>query len=95
MKNINYIPENFERAEFYPTPKELAEKMLRTVDWNRVNCVLEPSAGKGDLVDEIKAAYGQKARESSSDLNVDCIEIDSNLQHILRGKGYRVIHDDL
>lgn len=94
MKNINYIPENFERAEFYPTPKGLAEKMLRTVDWNRVNCVLEPSAGKGDLVDEIKAAYGQKARESSSDLNIDCIEIDSNLQHILRGKGYRVIHDD-
>lgn len=27
-------------------------------------------------------------------MDIDCIEKDKNLQHILRGKDFRVIHDD-
>ena len=36
--------------QFYPTPAALAEKMLEGLDMNYVSSVLEPSAGKGDLV---------------------------------------------
>lgn len=36
-------------TEFYPTPPELIAKMLYGVDFNKVNYVLEPSAGKGDI----------------------------------------------
>ena len=37
--------------QFYPTPAALADKMLAGLDMNYVSSVLEPSAGKGDLVD--------------------------------------------
>ena len=37
-------------AEFYPTPPELAAKMVRKLDFCKIHTVLEPSAGKGDLV---------------------------------------------
>ena len=39
--------------QFYPTPAALAEKMLAGLDMNYVSSVLEPSAGKGDLVTAI------------------------------------------
>lgn len=95
MKDIYYLPDDFKNAEFYPTPPILAHKMLRPVNWRKVTCVLEPSAGKGDLADEIKAAYKGYYRDmNETTLDIDCIEQDTNLQHILRGKGYRVVHDD-
>ena len=37
--------------EFYPTPRELLEKITEGIDWKRLQSVLEPSAGKGDIVD--------------------------------------------
>ena len=47
--------------QFYPTPKELAQRMLANIDWNKVNTVLEPSAGKGDLVEVVgELAYGNQ-----------------------------------
>ena len=33
---------------FYPTPPDLAEKLLDGIDWNSVENVLEPSAGSVD-----------------------------------------------
>lgn len=41
--------------EFYPTPEELVNKMLDGVNLNYVKTVLEPSAGKGDIVQGLKA----------------------------------------
>ena len=38
------------RKTFYPTPRAVAEKLLETVDVRPVKYILEPSAGKGDLV---------------------------------------------
>ena len=35
---------------FYPTPDDLAAKLLEGIDWKRIETVLEPSAGKGNLV---------------------------------------------
>ena len=41
--------------EFYPTPEELVNKMLDGVNLNYVKTVLEPSAGKGDIVQGLKS----------------------------------------
>jgi hypothetical protein len=60
--------------------------MLEGVDFGEVDYVLEPSAGKGDICDYIK---GQKERVS-----IDVIEIEKELQLILKGKKYHLIHDD-
>lgn len=88
-------------ADFYPTPSNVAGKLLAGVNWRGVDTVLEPSAGKGDLIDHTKAAkrghfYHLTGHDYSENgkLDVDCIEIDTNLQAILLSKGYRVVHDD-
>lgn len=55
--------------------------------------ILEPSAGKGNIADYLKENYSS---ESSYGVrkSVDCIEIDPDLQLVLKGKGHRLIHDD-
>ena len=40
------------RKTFYPTPRQVAEKLLADVDLKGVKYILEPSAGKGDLLRE-------------------------------------------
>lgn len=80
---------------FYPTPKNLVDRMLSGLDFKMIKTILEPSAGKGNIVDELK----QKEKLYSNTYNkftfdIDCIEIDQNLQYILKGKNYRVVHDD-
>ena len=37
--------------QFYPTPPNLVERMMSKVDLNKVSYMLEPSAGKGDIID--------------------------------------------
>jgi len=83
--------------EFYPTPLSIINKMLDSIDFKMVNSVLEPSAGKGDLVE----AVARKMKYASNSYNnkdyspdIDCIEVNENLRHILKGKGFRVVHDD-
>ena len=62
--------------EFYPTPPALIDKMLDGIDWNYISTILEPSAGKGNILKEIaKRAKGK---------NVDAIEYDDNLRQILQ-----------
>lgn len=87
--------------QFYPTPKELVKKMVDGVQWKMVKTILEPSAGKGDILDALAEVeivnrhYNWKEKLFELyDIDVDCVEIDENLQHILKGKGYRVIHND-
>ncbi len=77
--------------EFYPTPKSICGKMIACVQWQNVHTVLEPSAGKGDICDAIKAF---KKRDYHSKLDIDCIELDLNLRFVLKGKGYRTVHDN-
>ena len=74
--------------QFYPTPQPLIEKLLEDIDFRSRNYhkVLEPSAGKADIADYIS--------QQSKFVKVDCIEINPELTHILKGKGYKVIHDD-
>ena len=75
--------------EFYPTPPEIAGKLLAAVDWNRVETILEPSAGRGDLLE-----YAIRRNGYRQGRDIDCIELDPNLRAILIGKGFRVVHDD-
>lgn len=74
--------EDRQSSEFYPTPAELIQRMLDKVNWDTVETILEPSAGKGDIVRGIaKARAGKRKR---GELNIDCIEIDTNLRAILK-----------
>ena len=77
--------ENF--INFYPTPKELLRKITSTVQWWKIDGILEPEAGKGDIADYIKSEQSDRAV-------IDCIEINPELQATLKGKGYSVVHDD-
>lgn len=85
-------------TDFYPTPAHIINKMIKDVDFRYINSVLEPSAGKGDIVDVIKSklkyAHYNYYNNKEKNWDIDCIEIDENLRHILKGKGYRVVHDD-
>lgn len=81
--------------DFYPTPKNIIDKMLSDIDFKMVKTILEPSAGKGDIVDrfrEKEKLYTTHYNKFSFD--IDCVESDQNLQHILKGKSYRVVHND-
>lgn len=91
----------FDRPEeYYPTPKSLIHKMLKDVNFHEVRTVLEPSAGAGNIAEEILHRFKQlnNSRYSYSKdekkYDVDLIELDQNLRYILQGKGFRVIHDD-
>lgn len=43
---------------FFPTPPELAQRLVQMAGVEPVDCVLEPSAGTGALVDAVVAAGG-------------------------------------
>lgn len=66
---------------FYPTPPALADLLLAGIDWHYTLTVLEPSAGKGDLVKSV--AQNAQGRNFNQPLNVDCVEIDPYLRSIL------------
>lgn len=72
--------EDSKRSEFYPTPENLVNKMIEGIDWNLVNTILEPSAGKGDILKGVAKATSNKYNTP----DVDCIEIDKNLRQILK-----------
>lgn len=81
--------------DFYPTPKDLQRKMLNKIDWRKVQSCLEPSAGKGDLVEGIiKQFEYTKNYHRTNKYDIDTVEKDENLIHILKSKGHRVIADD-
>lgn len=82
--------------EFYPTPKWLIKKMLDSIDIEKVKYILEPSAGKGDIIDEIKEKYENcySYRYSKPDVDIDAIEVDDNLRLLLKGKEYKVVFND-
>lgn len=82
---------------YYPTPIHLINKMLSGIDFKQIQSVLEPSAGDGNLIEQVKNklkyshSYGYN-KEYNFDL--DTIEINDNLRYILQGKGYRIVNDD-
>lgn len=84
-----------DNKDFYPTPEKIINKMLCDIDFKMIHSILEPSAGKGNIVESIK----KKEKFYSSTYNkvnydIDCIEADQNLQSILKGKNFRVVYND-
>ena len=67
--------------QFYPTPEEVSEKMLAGIDWSQIENILEPSAGKGNLVLSALKSSGDTRHKT---FNMDCIEIDPYLRAILK-----------
>lgn len=72
--------------DFYPTNEEIATKMLRKLPCFFRGRILEPSAGKGDLIESIKKHMGNVV--------VDCLEKNVELNNILRAKGFYVVGSD-
>lgn len=80
---------------FFPTPAPVIDRMVRPLvqEYGSLRYlpsfqVLEPSAGKGDIVDRLVNVYGANKEQ------VFCIERNEELRMILTGKGYRVIDAD-
>jgi len=96
--NYNRRHTMFEHVkDYYPTPDKLIRKMLDKLDFKQISSILEPSAGDGRLVEAIieKFKYSQSYYYSKEAVwDIDLVEINSDLQHILKGKGHRVVADD-
>ena len=81
--------------DFYPTPQNIIQKMIAPYTtaiagrhYMRNLQILEPSAGKGNIIDYLTSAYRIKPS------NIACMEIEPELQLVLQGKGYKLIGDD-
>lgn len=71
---------------FFPTPQPLVERMLDAADIQPGHNVLEPSAGKGDILDAI--------RERHPDAATAAIEPHSDLRSIIEAKGHALVDRD-
>ena len=71
---------------FFPTPQPIIDKMFKFIDIQPGMSVLEPSAGKGDIVDYLKKKYPE----------IECTIIEQNctLIQLLKTKGYAPIQMD-
>ena len=82
------LPPKNETA-YFPTPKVLVDKILEHIKnaiwWDDVK-ILEPSAGQGAFLDEIKEVYPEG--------DITCVEYLELNANILRKKGYNPIVDD-
>lgn len=93
-----------DNSDFYPTPMRLAGKMLACVDWKNVRLILEPSAGKGNLISAVQKMVKDRKYSDKYSMSYavkentlecfDVIERDYNLRLILRGIGLRLIDED-
>jgi hypothetical protein len=70
---------------FFPTPPDLIEHLLELAELDRDDSILEPSAGKGDILDAISKKF------EGVELDLSAIEINPSLQKILELKGYELI----
>lgn len=84
----------FNATEFFPTPNALLDKITSGLDWKYIGSVLEPSAGKGNIAEYVERQLKQDYYRRYDDVDIDCIEINKELQDTLKGKNFRVVHDD-
>ena len=70
MPDVTAYVDDRQTSEFYPTPEKLVQRMLGKIKWDPVEAILEPSAGKGDiLIGGQPQGHGQRhqSRQSDSD----------------------------
>jgi len=68
--------------QLFPTPPDLAKRMVELAEIQPGMCVLEPSAGTGNLARAIRSAV--------PGAHLDLIEIDPKLCSILKASGFEV-----
>ncbi len=84
MKNKNMFKDV---NGFYPTPRNIIDKMIYDLDFKMIKTILEPSAGKGNIVEAIKDKEKiYSTSYSCFEFDIDCIEINRDLQSVLKGK---------
>lgn len=67
------------KCQFYPTPVELADKMVNSIkDWREIKTVLEPSVGTGSLIKSLLRA------KTYQKFQIDCLEIQPELRSVLK-----------
>lgn len=74
--------------DFYPTPSNLAIKMVNMIDPSFSSRILEPSAGSGNIAEKVKDSHRYRR------IDIDCIESDERLRSVLIGKNFNVIDTD-
>lgn len=81
--------------QLYPTPKPTIAKMIEGLDL-RDKRIIDPSAGRGDILDYVKANTGRyfQGEFYVGRTHLFAIEIDPDLRQVLVGKGYKVIDSD-
>ena len=81
-----------ENKTFYPTPPKLINRMIKLIK-AQPNNALDPSAGKGDLIEALKKEHWNGHYHTSlvNSESISAIEIDQDLRATLRGKGIKVI----
>ena len=74
---------------FFPSPPAVVQRLVElSKPLYPALKYLEPSAGKGDIADAMKWAYGR------ADMNLTLVELSSQLVDILKLKGYQPVHQD-
>ena len=72
---------------FFVTPRPVIDQMIASANIEPGMSVLEPSAGKGDIADAIKA--------TQPGVEVSTAEISSQLRSILEAKGHKIVGQDI
>lgn len=72
---------------FFPTPKALIKKIISLLNVQKGVSILEPSAGKGDILDALRERYNETVQLSACEIHYD-------LRKLLEIKGYDVISHD-
>lgn len=79
---------------YYPTPDSVIEKMVFGIDMSKIKTALDPEAGDGRLVIRLNEKKKYSSYRSNDILDIDTVEIDKDLQNVLKAKGLRVVHND-
>jgi len=87
------------KKTFYPTPPKLAARMVKKIHLDKDVTpydikILEPSAGKGDLIRALNQDRYDGFSGNGTYRYISAIEIDPDLRATLIGKGIRVIDQD-
>ena len=62
--------------DYYPTPDTLLNRITAGLDWEKVEYVLEPSAGKGNIAEYVKREIDSRCRYGWGDRrkpDIDCV----------------------
>jgi hypothetical protein len=76
--------------QYYPTPSLMAGRMVSALNPSKRHTILEPSAGKGSLIDAIKSSFSHGIGR----LSFAACEVSPDLRLILASKQIPLVGDD-